>query len=353
MRFKAVLFAIAGLAAISFAAPAHAYNETGTVSASKISCDSCHGTSTVSIVGTDTERQGPHSGYISTSKKCGTCHKVHEVAGGGYSLLPSATVTGTCQTCHDGTGGRGVYGVLLARGITAASRHRVDSTRTVPGGSPVTGGSSTGTFRGGINGTLGCIDCHSPHNASTVASFTGDRRRIASDTAGFTSNRLLRRRPAGSTDATQYGSNWCATCHQGRLRTTVLHNHPTESTAVAGTYFYETFPRATATTSSVTNGTGLGQNSFAYVMPEPRTAQQTGHFPLCQQCHEDSRHVGDVLQGQIAFAERFQVSSADGTNTADRPRFQVFPHEGENVRLLVETEDDLCTNCHDPSVMLP
>ncbi len=351
MRWKTVLVVAAALAAMLAAAPAHAYNETGTVSPLRTSCDQCHGTSTVSIAGTDTERQGPHAGYLSTTKKCSVCHKVHEAAGGGYSLLPSATVTGTCQTCHDGTGGRGVYGVLLARGVTAASRHRVDSTRTVPGGNPVTGGSSTGAFRGGVGGTLGCVDCHSPHNASTVASFTGDRRRIATDTAGYTSNRLLRRRPAGSVDATQYGSNWCGTCHAGRMRTTGLHNHPSETTAVAGTYFYQTFPRATATSSSVTNGLGLGQNSFGYVWPEPRTAQQAGHFPLCQHCHEDSRHVGDVLQGQLAVTELFQVNSADGTNTADRPRFQVFPHEGENVRFLVETEDDLCTNCHNPAIM--
>lgn len=353
MRPK-VLALIALLLSLAIAAPAYAYNETGTVSPAYTSCDRCHGTSTVSVAGTDTERQGVHGNYLSTTKKCKSCHLVHEAAGGGYSLLITATVTATCETCHDGTGGRGVYGVLAARGVTAASRHRVDTTKTVPGGNPVTGGSVSATFSGGVGRTLGCIDCHSPHNASTVASFTGDRRRIATDTAGYTSNRLLKRRPSSSdVTVTLYGSNWCGACHKGRLRTAVVHNHPSETTSVAGTYYYQTYPRATATSSSVTNGTGLGQNNFAYVMPEPRTAQHLNHFPLCQQCHEDARNVGDVLQGQVGFAERFVVASADGTSTTDNPRFQVFPHEGVNVRFLLETEDDLCTNCHDPSVMLP
>lgn len=355
MRAKTpIVLGIAALVVLACAVPAYAYNETGTVPPSLTACDSCHESGSVSIAGTDTARQGPHGNYLTTTKKCQTCHLVHEAAGGGTSLLMTATVTATCGTCHDGTGGRGVYGVLLARGLTPAARHRVDTTTVVPGGDPSTGGSKVASFTGGVGGTLGCIDCHSPHNASTVPSFTGDRVRIATDTAGFTSNRLLRKRPTSSdVTVTAYGSNWCGACHKGRLKTNLVHNHPSETTAVAGTYYYQTAPRATSVASTVTNGTGLGRNNFGYVMPDPRTAQQTGHYPLCQQCHEDARTVGDTLQGQISAAEVFRIVESDGTSATDNPRFQVFPHEGVNARMLVEVEDDLCTNCHDPFVGLP
>jgi hypothetical protein len=32
--------------------------------------------------------------------------------------------------------------------------------------------------------------------------------------------------------------------------------------------------------------------------------------------------------------------------TTDTPRFQTFPHEGVNANFLVETDDNLCLNCH-------
>ena len=34
------------------------------------------------------------------------------------------------------------------------------------------------------------------------------------------------------------------------------------------------------------------------------------------------------------------------------PTFQNFPHETENPNMLVETNDDLCLNCH-PATALP
>jgi len=83
-------------------------------------------------------------------------------------------------------------------------------------------------------------------------------------------------------------------------------------------------------------------------MPVLRTAQQTGHKPICQQCHEDSRFVG-VLSDTGADAATFTVSASDGTSSTDDPRFQNFPHETLNAKMLVETNDDLCLNCHTSS----
>lgn len=367
MTSRTAIVLAAFAAVLAAVVPAFAYPATGTVDPSYAACVDCHGTTTVSIAGTDTERQGPHGNYLTSTTKCPACHNTHGADTptniSSPSLLVTATVTDMCETCHDGTGGQGVYGTLLARGVYPVSKHRVDATRTIPGGDPSTGGDLTGVvFEGGVNMTLGCIDCHSPHNKSTVASFTGDRRRIATDTAGYTSNRLLKQRPTSSdVTVTRYGSNWCAACHKGSLNTATTHNHPSETTATAPNYFYQDYPRANAPSSTAIVATsvaaGLGQNNYAYVMPTDgsgnRIGAQVGHYPLCQQCHEDVRNVGDVLQGQIGWAETYTVTSADGTNTADNPRFQVFPHESQNPLLLVETEDDLCTNCHDPMVILP
>jgi hypothetical protein len=100
-------------------------------------------------------------------------------------------------------------------------------------------------------------------------------------------------------------------------------------------------------------------------MPYPRTDEQQGRGPICQQCHEDSRSnvgqlVGDGSIGDAAPAESDPDAvwwdSTASTWTADgaydNPRFQNFPHETENRRMLVEEYDDLCLNCH-PVSQLP
>jgi hypothetical protein len=50
-----------------------------------------------------------------------------------------------------------------------------------------------------------------------------------------------------------------------------------------------------------------------------------------------------------ADAATFTIPAADGTTSSDDPRFQDFPHETVNPSMLVETNDDLCLNCHTPS----
>ena len=72
-----------------------------------------------------------------------------------------------------------------------------------------------------------------------------------------------------------------------------------------------------------------------YLMPYPRTTGaggQSGHGPICQQCHEDARNVGTLSTDGLATAAAFQSSvpswtAPDGWNSTDNPRFQTFPHE--------------------------
>jgi predicted CXXCH cytochrome family protein len=336
-------------------------------------CSDCH---TPQVVGTDEDcrvchgdlfgagaspisSKGPHGVYTAGSDRCAACHTVHVAS--GAKLLPAATITATCYTCHDGTGGHGVYGAIAARGLSAASAHRIDTTNTVPGGNATTGGSSTMSFKG-PGSTLGCDDCHSPHDSATVAAFTSDRMRtdydnITARPANYTmTNKLLRKNPGGSVaTATVYGSDWCLACHSGRVAAGPLHNHPADSAATTATPFY--FQNVARLTSDATTGVtvmgSMGRTNRGFLMPYPRTAQQGAHKPICQQCHSDSRNVGALVDpGATAKATVWSVTATDGLAATDVPRFQTFPHETINDNLLVESNDDLCLNCH-PVGQLP
>ncbi|MBW6468584.1 MAG: cytochrome c3 family protein [Coriobacteriia bacterium] len=337
-------------------------------------CADCHGReadeSTETVAPT---RKGPHGGYTAGTRKCATCHSVHDAPAGGVLLLPAATVKATCETCHDGTGGAGVYGVVKARTDMEqpAASHRVEATSTIPGGDGDTGGSAIGTFSG-QGGTLTCSDCHSPHDSNTVEPFTGDRLRasVTSDTvyAAEKTNRLLKQMPSSAeTSVSVYGAGWCATCHKGRVGqhgedSGLMQSHPVMDSDEE--YFYDNVQVVAGFDTTETAIGELGQDNRGYVMPivddpevDPRPA------PLCQQCHEDARDVGPRERGgepMLSEDQTFTVNayaSMPSDETTDNPRFQVFPHESDVeyflVRPVAETVDEsrtptyqLCLNCH-------
>jgi len=365
------------------ASPAYAYRETsgtpypdplghGKSGAGLTDCLTCHGDSVASAAcrqchaktlapGDSTAfGKGPHAGYTTGSTRCAICHSTHAAPADSALLLPRATVTATCEMCHDGTGGRGVYGAVYAQtGAVPGAQHRVDQTNIVPGGDASTGASATASFSG-PGGTLSCSDCHSPHGANTVAAFQGERRRVPYTSVSHeawqatSSNRLLLQHPGGATSTVSvYGADWCIACHQGRMSGVLgaANNHPGDSSAESSNAFtYDRVARLSLDTSTSQTELGpLGQSNRGYLMPyrpsgqTTRTPEQVGHKPICQQCHEDSRFVG-TMAGADASATPF-LASLDGT-TSGAPRFQNFPHETQNRHFLVEMSDDLCLNCH-------
>ncbi|MDO8915877.1 MAG: cytochrome c3 family protein, partial [Coriobacteriia bacterium] len=251
--------------------------------------------------------KGPHGLYSKTSDRCGACHTVH--ASTGAKLLPAATVTSSCFVCHDGTGGRGVYGAIYARtSVQPQGGHRYNQVTSVPGGSSTNGGSSSTLVFKGDGGTLSCGDCHSPHDSNTVTPYRVERWRSSYSnvrvnplTPGLTyrnatTSHLLRRNPGGSTaTATVYGSDWCLACHAGRGNTGSLHNHPVDTTLTAGGDPFTYDSVALLASDTMTDTTVLGsmaETNRGYLMPFPRTPEQGTHTPICQQCHEDTRNVG-------------------------------------------------------------
>lgn len=377
MRRFAVRALICVLLALPFGSvPALAFQEGGStlvipqeVIDANTTCEYCHREEWPYF---DT-RQGPHGNYSTSTDKCEICHTVH-VAPSSRKLLPAVTITDTCYTCHDGTSGRGVYGALARWGIPVGATHRIDATDVIPGGDAATGGEATPTVPfTGVNQTLGCGDCHTPHDAQSVTPFRGERIRFHSDeltygapTKNWRTSHLLRQQPTGApAPVTDYGSDWCAGCHAGRPSGGAVHNHPVDSSDTQATpYTYDNLPIVENDTSLVTvmgnmgllgaTTPGLIWHNRGFVMPSPRTPLQSGHFPICQQCHEDARNVGEPGAVNPAGVYRYGDGRQDesGGGTIDIPRFQTFPHEGVNQAFLVETYDTLCLNCH-PASGLP
>ena len=338
-------------------------------------CVDCHSSTGPEILNPGSDpvllaavRKGPHGGYTTGTSKCQTCHELHDAPTDGLKLLPGETIKDTCESCHDGTGGTAVYGVVEARtGQAPASAHRIEVTNTIPGGD-AGGGSLAGSFTG-PDGTLTCSDCHSPHDAATVQPFIGDRLRstVASDPAyGTKTNRLLRQAPSGSdTETAVYGAGWCAACHTGRAS-----QHATDSGAMQDHpvmrddhYTYDELPVVTGVASTDTTIGPLGQSNRGYVMPDDpggapleKSALQEGYAPLCQQCHEDARNVGPPIRETnpvvVNASQEFLVTQPDGASATDNPRFQVFPHESDAESFLVRPPGPstdpyiLCLGCH-------
>lgn len=299
-------------------------------------CNQCHATDSVS--GTeDWEGKGPHGYYAETTQKCEVCHTVHAAPGDSILLLTGPTVSASCLNCHDGTGGVGPYHAIEARGGSVVASHTVETTTVVPGGSTE------------LSDVLSCSSCHSVHRTGTVAPFYRDSGYAFASQQLTLSDCLLRSDVNTDTPGAfpVYGAQWCASCHDERhSQAASVNNHPVETSFSFGYGEVTSTPGAEGPARDREQPAlggyilGMGQTNGGYVM-SPVDASPDGRVearraPLCMQCHEDARNVESTY-------------TADYTGddpSADNPLFLSFPHQGTNPSFLVETDDDLCLNCH-------
>lgn len=338
---------------------------------------------------------GPHGGYTSTTTKCATCHTVHSKVGGtgavatSSKLLPGSTVTDVCNFCHDLTSSNRApyYTGYMTSQSEVKSAHKVEGLKytfngtgnvnnniyaapiagpgtVIPGGSNVDGGTVTITddlFKQGdlsesstFNFT--CDSCHTPHaiNGATVNTFYGESRRLN----GKATNRLLKKTLLvdQADPITEYGSAWCAGCHQGRLQMAGSnYNHPVNkdgkaymskaiwdanSATVGGAAYYQT--NAWYTMTSTDPITGNTRPDGYLPISNFQTSDPDTNGPSCQQCHASPRNV------EKAYAYGFSnPTTTIKSDPLGNPWAQSFPHVSSTAYLLVEDDTDtLCTNCH-------
>ena len=349
---------------------------------------------------------GPHGNYSNGTNLCSTCHVIHDAPVGSKSLLRVTVDTATelCQYCHDLTQSKyapyGFYdegsahpqvyaahrvkGIILPNDYTNAAGEEVEGGRdygsyVVPGGSVTDGGMGyfVGQNQGSMTGTLlGCLSCHAIHaipgtmvkpylGESQVKVATGEepgnRDRI------YLTNRLLRNKPNPVGEYVyDYGSKWCLACHSGRTAALTMVNHPVNETA-EGYDLLKTLPeqnfifqegKAAAIEDIqrkkyvlIENGLSASSDQV-HINKDPRsnswfamvsedaissTERPDGNVqfkpggPACQQCHGNPRNVEAAFS--VVKGER-------------NPYRMSFPHASGNQNLLVELNDDLCTNCH-------
>lgn len=335
MRVRRASIAILAVAAfVAMPSVALGFSDPGFTS--PFECARCHSSSSVGDQNVDWEGKGPHGLYTTTTRKCGVCHTVHNAPAGGALLLAQSTISGTCLSCHDGTGGTAPYNAITARGGVVAAEHTVEATTTVPGGSETLGS------------VMGCGSCHSAHRSNVVAPFFRDSG-IAFAAQQLIESDCLLRSDVNTTTVDAYpvyGSQWCASCHDQRHSQSGVVNHPVNTSYTFG---YGEVTTTAGVSVLRPDGwlpggyvLGMGQTNAGYVMA-PVDASADGRVenrqdPICQQCHEDARNVAAAFDADY--------TELDPQTVGYNPPYLTFPHQSTNAKFLVETYDDLCLNCH-------
>lgn len=363
-----------------------AHSEPGdrTTSISSLDCITCH-------AGAEERTSGPHGGYTNTTNRCSTCHDVHANEGNAQ-LLPGTTLTAVCMSCHDLTAtASGPYNM---GGDKIAAAHRITSIdfngyrntgiliegiTAIPGGNGVDGGvdNLNTASQGSLSGTVfTCASCHTPHGVNTVKPYLGESTlKVTNDELAdgqfklYLTSRILKRNPNQAEidpEPTEYGSSWCISCHKGRRSgISDKHNHSVDEIAPAYR-FLDLAPE----TDFLHGETKFSVGDDGYILVDtranpaenaemkrdPRSNQQYSMIPLdeysgktrpdgftpfkdypkgpsCQQCHGNARDVESPYQNH------------------NNPQKTNFPHVSSKNGFLVETEDDLCTNCHSLSTL--
>ncbi|MGE5226039.1 MAG: cytochrome c3 family protein [Planctomycetaceae bacterium] len=149
---------------------------------------------------TITGRVTPHGGYSATTDYCLQCHSVHN-ATDEYSLLASASVTATCQTCH-------AVGGVAPSGAIDPGMPGVEAPVSLRSAYEVTGGARRSGHAIGAN--LSSAVFASSANAITESGWAYG----GFDPNGSTTHPWSSSEPAGAGTASAGGGGlYCGDCH--------------------------------------------------------------------------------------------------------------------------------------------
>lgn len=204
----------------------------------------------------------PHGGFSSSTDACLQCHDIHEAAG-DYVLMRQSTVTAVCGTCHTlyqtaptGAFNPGYTGTEAGTAAGAAAYKVAAGSALTHEGHRLGLGSGTYTFADGASGTgsyipggtdaltaiaylsypttdsaleytatngMSCASCHAPHGTygNVVPATVTDK--ILSSKPNHAAAALT------LTNWVDDGGTWCASCHDKRMQSATVNNHPDEA----------------------------------------------------------------------------------------------------------------------------
>lgn len=243
----------------------------------------------------------PHGSYTTASKKCGVCHAVHKATASGEVLM-RGTVSNACVYCHIQTAAVGR--IVLYAGT--------DTNYTVES-----------KFAHGADalGGVSCVQCHTPHGATTL---------IADNV--YLREKILRGAtpqvaPAVGDLADVAVSKWCTNCHN--------------TTSNGGQPYYETHYDGSANERShIMKGAPLTSYAGSGTVGAVQVAW-TGS-ETCRSCHADgSTNASNGSIQTIASSyphfttgQRFLTAAGNDANSAAL------------VSALDSEADGVCIRCH-------
>lgn len=270
--------------------------------------------------------ENPHGDNSEITRKCQTCHRPHGAEGEIFLFPHGGSVTEFCYTCHDGTGSVFNTRMDFDRFPSAVSSHPVEV------------------------GTLGCADCHTPHQGPAE----DNPRSLA----------------AGASNEST-GNAVCGACH-GTASTLPGGDLLARYTGTA----HDTSVSAPASGTGIkclachvahsSNNIALARAMVVGASGATRTVEATagtGTRPLCEACHDVAQ---DLWRGPVEYGKTSHAVVTTSTRAAVMPTLSAEstittgtwpppgdcdnchePHGTGLAYLTRATGDALCYSCHD------
>ena len=327
--------------------------KTPTHIASSNNCENCHTTSAWkpanvnhdNVTGTcqschnGTTATGKTPTHLATTDACGSCHAV--VAWKPASKVDHTQVTGSCYSCHSGS-------VTISTGtVTAKPANHIVSDNNCQNCHTTSAWRPANFDHNGITGN--CISCHDGTNATGKGS-----QHISSTNSCESCHSVIAWKPTVKVDHAQV-SGTCAACHNG---STPIGTPPTSSGTITGKPADVIHQNTTAQCSTC-------HTTVAWT---PATYDHTGITTNCASCHNGTNATGktpthiastnacETCHSTVTFKPATRVDHAQVTGACYSCHsgslvISTGTVTGKNANHMPTS--NLCTNCHTTTAWKP